>query len=147
MLIDARRKHGLFHGKNCVLLLGDNPIKPYIPSIWRNFLDFLAAECNADKLRSKPVFSVSQKRETAIEEAGAHADAMTVIVEGDRRCDDEIEIFGCNDSPARRLPDAESILFQFGIRVDLAKQHLRTAAQNRHKNALVCAPRALNDFA
>jgi len=49
-----------FQGKNCLLPVGDYAIKPYIPSIWRNFLDFLTMKCDTKQLWSYPVCPVPQ---------------------------------------------------------------------------------------
>ena len=36
-------------------------VKPYIPYIWRYFLDFLTSERHADEFRAQPLFPISQK--------------------------------------------------------------------------------------
>ena len=141
-------RHGaVFCGKKRRCSVRDNAIKRYIPSVWRNFLDFLAVKGNAEKFGSPPGFAMAQKRKTTIEVTGAHPDAMVLFIESDRRGNNEVEIFRLNDSAARRFPDAKPVLFEFGIRGYFAEQHLGAAAHNRNENALVRAPGALNDFA
>ena len=90
--------------KSSLITVANYTIKPYIPRIWRNFLDFLAFERNADQLRSNPVFSVPQKRKAPIEIATAHADAMSFLVERDGRRNDKIEFSRCYQNPANGFP-------------------------------------------
>ena len=75
----------------CLSRFGHYSIKPYIPRIWLDFLDFLAGERDADELRMKPVAPGFEERETGIEIASAHADSMAVIVECDDRSDDHVD--------------------------------------------------------
>ena len=90
---------------------------------------------------------MAQECKTPIKISGAHADAMVLFIEGDGRRNDEIEILGVDEHAARRLPDTQTILLELRVRRDFAKQHLCSAAQDWNENALVCAPRALDDFA
>ncbi len=126
--------------------LRNYPIKPYIPRIWRDFLDLLALERHANKFRSQPAPTISQVGKTAIVVSASHADAIALIIESDRRRNDNIEAPGIDHEAANGFPNTEKILFELGLGIDLAKHHLRLAAQNRHKSALVCAPGGGNDF-
>jgi hypothetical protein len=38
----------------CLIHFRENAIKPYIPRLWRNFLDFLALKSKAGKFWAKP---------------------------------------------------------------------------------------------
>ena len=88
-----------------------------------------------------------QEGKTTVKISGTHADTMISFIECNRWRDNKIEFLGRNKQASRWLPDSEAILFEFGFRGDFTKKHLCTAAQNRDENALICAPRALNDFA
>ena len=66
----------VFHTEKRLLSVTNYPIKRYIPSVWRNFLNFLALKCNADQLWSNPVFSIPQMGKATIEISSAHTDAM-----------------------------------------------------------------------
>ncbi len=142
-----RRKYPVFYGKKRGFLVGNDPIKPYIPSIWRNFLDFLAVKRNAEEFGPQPVCSMTQECKTAIEIPCAHTDTMVVFVESNGRRNNKIEFLRPDKQTARWLPDAQAILFKFGVRSYFAEQHLCAAAQNRNENALICAPCTLNDLA
>lgn len=86
-------------------------------------------------------------RETAIVITTPHADTIAIVVESNGRRYHDIENFRVEQESAYRFPDAEMVLLQFGIRRDLTEHHLRLTAQNRNEDALVCAPRALDDLA
>mgnify|MGYP001814069315 CR=1 FL=1 len=90
---------------------------------------------------------MSQVRETTIVVSAAHADAVIVLIEGNRRRNDNVEPAGVDDETANRLPDAELISFQLSVTRHFAKRHSCAGAQNRHENALVCAPASFDDFA
>jgi len=53
------RRRFTFPDKSSLIVIANNAIKPYIPRIWRNLLDLLALERNADQFRLNPVFAVS----------------------------------------------------------------------------------------
>jgi len=126
-------------------LIANYAIKPYIPRIWRNFLDFLTLKRNADEFRTNPVFAMPQKGKTPIEIATAHADPMSVFIERDRRCNDQVEFSRRYQDPANGFPYTVSVLLEFSFRRCFAKEHFALGAQNRNKNALVCAPRGFDD--
>src|SRR5210317_1202041 len=88
-----------------------------------------------------------QKGKTPIEIATAHADAMSFLIEYDGRCNDEVEFLRCYQNPANGLPYAERVLLEFRFGQCFAEEHFALAAQNRNKNALVCAPRCFDDVA
>lgn len=71
---------------------------------------------------------------------------MSALIKRNGRSDDEIELSRLNEEAARRFPKSERTLFKFRVGCDFAKQHFRAPAQNRYENALVCAPRSLDDF-
>ena len=72
-------------------MFGNDSIKRYIPRIWRNFLDFLAIEGNANQLWAKPDLSVAEVCKTAVVITAAHSDAIAIAVESNGRCDDDVE--------------------------------------------------------
>ena len=72
---------------------GDYPIKPYIPRVWGDFLDFLAIESDAEQLRPQPFPSMSQEVKAAIEVASTHTNSMFVVIKRNYRCDDDIDRF------------------------------------------------------
>ena len=139
-------RSAVFHGEKRLLSVSNYPIKPYIPSVWRNCLDFLALKCDTDQLWSNPVFAIPQMGKTTIKISSAHTDAMSLPVECNGRSDDKVEMFWLDQYAACWLPDAKFTSFKFSVGIDLAKQHFRTAAQYWHENALVCAPGPLDDF-
>ena len=69
----------------------DYVIKPYIPRLWHNFLDFLTVECKSDELRSQPRLSAAQESKRAIEIAAAHTDAIASMIKSDEWCYDDVE--------------------------------------------------------
>src|SRR5210317_1124995 len=71
---------------------------------------------------------------------------MSVLVECNCWGDDEIEMSRFDQYAPCRCPDSEVSSFKLSAGCDFAKQHFCTPAQNRHENALVCAPRSLDDF-
>ena len=89
---------------------------------------------------------MSKVRETSIIVGASHADSIAVAVENNGRRYNNIQLSRVNQESACRFPDTESVLFELGLGRDLAEHHLRRSAQNRNKNALVCAPSARNDF-
>ena len=133
-------------GKKCLVVFSDHAIKPYIPRIWAYFLDFLAFKGDADEFRTNPLLAMSQERKTPIVIRTAHADSIAFVVKNNGWRDDHIELVRVDQEATRGLPDAEAILFEFGVGSDFAKHHLRRTAQNRNENALVCAPCASDDF-
>ena len=103
------------------ILIANYPIKPYIPRIWRNFLDFLTLKRNAEQFRSNPVFAVSQKRKATIVIAAAHADAMSVFIECDGRCNDQIAVVEVRSEPRDRVPIRRMSSARVRFRIDFAK--------------------------
>jgi len=122
-----------------------NAIKLYIPRIWRDFLDLLTRKRNAHELRMKPVTTMSQERESTIEVATAHADAVRFPVERDSRRDDKIEIARVDSFTVNGLPDIEHAALQKRMRRQPEKGQLATVAQNRNENALVRSPGAVDN--
>jgi len=98
----VRKKAGRYPGIFC-----DYSIKPYVPRVWRNFLNCLAIKCRANQLRAQPVTPVLQKRKTAIVIPATHSNLMVLIVEGNNRCDDEINRTRRNIRLGNWLPNAE----------------------------------------
>jgi len=137
--LSFRRYTGLF-------LIAEYAIKPYIPRIWLNFLDFLAAEGDTKKFWAKPVSTVSQKCECSIVVTTPHPDTMRVLVENNRRCNDNVELSGRNNKSSCWFPYAHIVLCEFRVFEYFAKDHLPLLAQNRYENALVCAPCGFDDF-
>ena len=90
--------------------------------------------------------AVAQKGKATIVVTAAHADAIVVRVESDSRRYDDVESFWFAKYTSNRLPDSEPVALEFRVGLDFAKQHFCAAAQNRHENALICAPGALDDF-
>jgi hypothetical protein len=80
-----------FPGKNKLLRIADHAIKPYIPRIWRNFLDCLTLKRDADKFRVYPVLAISQKRKAAVKIAAAHTDAVVVFIERNSRRNNNVK--------------------------------------------------------
>jgi len=77
--------------------LAENAIKPYIPRLWRDFLDFLALERKADKLWSQPTLSPLKERKRPIEVTAAHADSIALFIECNDRCHDDINVCGTDN--------------------------------------------------
>ena len=77
-------------------VFANDSVKRYIPRIWLNFLNLLAVKSKADKLRFEPISFVPQERKAAIKVCAAHANTMSVLVECDDRCDNEIDILRSN---------------------------------------------------
>jgi hypothetical protein len=91
----------------------DYAIKPYIPRIWRYFLDFLAFEGHANELWSEPVRTMSQVRKTSIVVSASHPDSIALAVENDGRRNDNMKLSRVNQEAPRRFPDTESVLLEF----------------------------------
>ncbi|MCG8370650.1 MAG: hypothetical protein MJA32_09090 [Proteobacteria bacterium] len=140
-----QKKADGFAGKNRLLSIRDDTIKPYIPRLWANFLDFLALIRDADELGTNPVPSIAQEREAAVVVTAPHSYAIALCVECDGRRNDHVERPRLDENSSDRLQDAERIPLEFRVGPDFAKRHLRRAAQNGNENALVCAPGALDD--
>ena len=79
-------------------------IKPYIPRVWRYFLDFLTVERNAEQFRLQPMLTMSQERETAIVVTPTHSDSMPLVVERDEWRDDKIQVARSDRCTCHRLP-------------------------------------------
>lgn len=126
-------------------VFGKYLIKWYVPRVWRNFLDFLTVERNAEQLWAQPSLPVFQKGKCAVEITTAHADAMTVHVEGDNRRNDKITQARGNTLARNWLPYAEKILVKSRIRSEFAKNHFAVQGHYWRENALFCAPRARDD--
>jgi len=115
----VRKKAGRYLGIFC-----GYSIKPYVPRVWRNFLDFLAIKCRANQLRAQPVTPVLQKRKTAIVLPATYSNSIVLIVIGNNRRDDEINRACRNVRPGNWLPNTEKIPFKFGVRRNLPKNHV-----------------------
>ena len=74
-----------------LIYFSENTIKSYIPSVWRDFLDFLALESDAHQFRSEPVFSMPQERKAAIVETSTHAYSIEIAIECDGRRDNNLQ--------------------------------------------------------
>ena len=72
-------------------VVAKHSIKPYIPSIWRYFLDSLALERYANQFGTQPVFPVPEVGKAAIEVSSAHADPVVIVVEGHCRRNGNVE--------------------------------------------------------
>ena len=79
-------------------------IKPYIPRIWANFLDFLAFKRETDELWFQPLSMSLQKRKMAVEVATTHSDSIQLFIENNKRSNDNIEFFRANFITGNRLP-------------------------------------------
>ena len=142
----VRQKLRFLPGKTAELRVRDNSIKRYIPRIWLNFLDFLAAKGNANQFRANPISTMSKMGETTIVIRASHADAIAVLVECNSRRYYHVELSRIDEEATHRFPNAKLILFQFRVRSHFAKCHFGARAQNRYENALVCPPASLDDF-
>ena len=136
----------VFPKEQSLCLIREYPIKPYIPRIWRNLLDFLALKGDAEQLWANPVLAMFQKRKTSVVVSAAHAYPVPVLVECDRRCNDEFEFLRSEQKAACWLPGTKAVLLKFRIWENFAKDHFGPIAQNRDENALVCAPGTLDNF-
>lgn len=123
----------------------DNSIKPYIPRVWRYFLDFLAVKCSAEQFRSQPVLTMLKKRETAIIVTAAHSNSMPLVVECDERSHNEIQVARFDRRACHRLPDSKRTALQQRIGPQISEEQYAVSGDDRAKNALICAPRARND--
>ena len=141
-----KMKQAVFAGEKRLFAFGDHTIKPYIPRIWIDFLDFLALIRNADEFWSNPMSSIAQECETTIVITTSHPDAIVVSVECNQWRDDYIKRSRVDEESSDGFPDTERIALKFCVGRDFAEQHLRPAAQNRYENALVRAPCSRNDF-
>ena len=79
-------------------------VKPYIPRVWLNCLDFLAIKSDAYQFGPQPVLSVLQKWEAAVEVAAAHSNSMKVIIECNNWSDDNINLISIYSWARNRLP-------------------------------------------
>ena len=125
--------------------LADNAGKPYIPTIWRYFLDFLAIECKPDELWSQPGSPASQKRKMTIEVAAAHADTIACIIKSNERCNNDIEVGRIDLEFRFWFPNSEPISGNRRFRQQIPERHITVTVDYRRKNALFCAPGALDD--
>lgn len=142
-----KERNAFFLDKYSLILIAYYAIKPYIPRIWRNFLDFLTLKRYADQLRTKPVSAMPEKRETAVVITATHADSVSITVECDGRCNGDVEFLWRDQKAPSWLPNTEVVLLKFRFRTNFAEEHLMVVAQNWNKNALVCAPCGFNDRA
>ena len=131
--------------KKRLATFGNYLINRYIPRVWGDFLDSLAVKREANQLRSAPSTPPFQKLKTAIEVTAAHADSITVVVEYDNRCDDEVTAVSRDDRSGNRLPEAEEIPGQHSVGSELSKNHFGAGIDYGRKNALFCAPCALDN--
>ena len=120
-------------------------INRYIPRVWRNLLDFLAVKRNADQLGSSPAPPMFQEGETPVEVTAAHADPMTLRIECNDRRDHKVAVFSGDTISRFGFPNAQIVPPQNGVRSDLPKHHRAASCRYRRKNALFCAPCALDD--
>ena len=125
--------------------LADNAGEPYIPRIWRDFFGSLAVESKTDQFRPEPMLPMSEECETSIEIAAAHADAISIVVEGGQRSDDDIELLWCDARRRYGLPQSVTIALEPRIGRQFVKVHLAVSIDDGCKNALLCAPRARDD--
>ena len=86
-----------------------NTVKPYVPRVSVDLLNFLTSKCDTDKFRTYPMSSVSEKCKAAIKIAATHADAIVVLVECDERRYDEIKLPRRNDFAVDGLPKTKII--------------------------------------
>ena len=89
--------------------------------------------------------AMSQVCETTIVVAASHADAIALSVECDSWRNDHVEVSRIDQDAAHGFPDTELISFELRVRCHFAKRHFGAGAQNRDKNALVCAPTSFDD--
>ena len=131
--------------KSASVGLADNVGKPYIPRIWRYFLDFLTIECKPDELWPQPGMSASQECKRAIEVAAAHADTIACIIECDERCNYDIEVGRVDLQFRFRFQNSESVSAYRCFRLQYPERHLTATVDYWRRNALFCAPGALDD--
>ena len=115
-------------------------IKPYIPRIWANLLDFLAFKRETDELRFQPMSMSLQKRKTAVEVAATHSDSIQFFIEKDKRSNDYIEFFRAYFITGNRLPNTELISFEPRIALNFHKPHFAVPFDNRNENMLFSLP-------
>mgnify|MGYP001824703892 CR=1 FL=1 len=87
--------------------VADYLIKPYIPYVWRYFLDFLQRESNADEFWTKPLPPTPQERKATVEIAAAHANTIIVFIVCDSGRYHHVEFAGRNRFTRFRFPQAE----------------------------------------
>jgi len=139
-------KCGVFRGSKYRSGVGDNAVKPYIPRVWLDFLDFLALERDADQFGLQPVASMPKMGKTTIVVTATHANTIVFIVESDSRSNDNVKGTSVGQEAAYGFPNTELVSFELGFGRHFAKCHFGAGAQNGDKNALFCAPTAFDDF-
>ena len=86
-----------------------NAKNPYIPRVWDYFCHPLAFECNADQFGPKPVPTIAEKSECAIEEAATHTDTVSLTVECNEWSDHNIEFTNVDRTSGNRFPKTKVI--------------------------------------
>lgn len=134
-----------FRFRQALVRFGKDPENRYIPRVSGDFIHPLALESNAYQLRPQPVMSAAKECEVAIEETASHADAVTLIVEGDERSHDNIETTRVDRHARYRLPKTEPIQREFRLWQCFMERHLPMRRDYGEENALSCAPCAFDD--
>jgi hypothetical protein len=93
-----------------------------------------------------PVIPMPQERKASVVIAATHSNSMIQFVECDRRSDDQLQRSRRDDVARNRFPKSHSVADQGCFRSYLAEKHFAGFARNWGKNALFCAPRALDDL-
>lgn len=144
---EAKGIPGFWRRSQSLFLVANSSIKPYIPRIWRNLLDFLTLKRHANKFRANPVLSVAKERKATIVITATHANSIPFAIKRDSGGNHQIQLPRFDQNAARWLPQTEKIRLEFGFWIDSAKQHFHATAQNWHEYALICAPGTFYDFA
>ena len=123
----------------------ENAIKPYIPRIWANFLDFLAFERESDELWSKPLSIAFQKGKTTVEIAATHSNSIPLLVENDERRNDDIKFSRGYFGTGNWLPNTKLISFEPRIARNLHETHFALIFDNGNENMLFRLPRSFEN--
>ena len=125
----------------------EHVVKPYIPRICRNFLDFLAFEREPDQLWTPPRSRVAEKRKRSVVVAATHTNTIQVSVNCDAWSDDDVEFRRIDFIAVRRFPEPEFRPLERGFAQYAQKSQLPATTDDRCVDRLSHRPGAIENSA